>query len=86
MNKQNHECNFIINEDLQLLMIIPKASINILPYNLQDIIKNNKSIGYLYPIDFQIETYLKTKLHECYPKLPYLNFNQLYITYLNTIS
>lgn len=78
--------NLIINEDLQLMMIIPKKSINVLPHYLQNIMKNNKSIGYLYPSDFQIETYLKTKLHECFPKLPYLNFNQLHINYLNTIS
>lgn len=82
----NDETKYIINEDIQLLMIIPRASISVLPDNLQDIINNTKSIGYLYPIDFYIETYLKTKLHECHPKLPYLNFNQLHIAYLNTIS
>ena len=85
-NKDHDEPKHIINEDLQLLMIIPKNSINVLSEHLQRIIKQNKSVGYLYPIDFQIETYLKTKLHECYPRLPHLNLNHLHIAYLNTIS
>lgn len=78
--------NYDINSDIQLLMIIPKFSINVLPDHLQDIVRNNAQIGYLYPSDFEIETYLKTKLHECHPKLPYMHVNQLYINYLNTIS
>lgn len=78
--------NLIINEDLQLLMIIPCHSVSVLPEHLQNLVNNDMSIGYLYPIEFEIETYMKSKLHECSPILPQINLSDLQVSYLKTIS
>lgn len=78
--------NWDINEDIQLLMIIPYQSVAVLPHYLQHIVENDISVGYLYPISFEIETYLKSKLHECSPKLPQINVADLQVSYLKTIS
>lgn len=78
--------HYEVNEDVQLLIIIPKSSMSVLPTHLQNVVSYNQSIGYMYPTDFKIQTYLKTKLHECLPKLPHINIDQIYAAHLNTIS
>jgi 5'-3' exonuclease len=76
----------VISPDLQLLMIIPYISIEVLPKELQDIVKEAVQIGHYYPINFKICSYMKTKLHECIPILPQLNVSEIQIAYLNMIS
>jgi 5'-3' exonuclease len=89
VNKSNitqKKQTYDISSDLQLLMILPIHSKLILPMELQELVSNTSSIGHFYPEDFKIQSYLKTKLHECFPILPKLNINELQIAYLNTIS
>lgn len=74
-----------IDTGLQLLLILPISSIDVLPEHLQSIMKQFK-YGHYYPSTFTIQTYLKTKLHECVPVLPKIHFQDLKIAYLNTIS
>lgn len=76
---------YIITPDIQLLLILPKMSINILPEYLQKMISHD-DMGYYYPIKFKIQTYLKTKLHECYPVLPTIDISHVQVVYLNMIS
>lgn len=82
----NEKTQFKISSDLQLLMILPIQSKDVLPIELQDIVNENSSVGYYYPNEFKIGSYLKTKLHECFPILPIFNINELQTVYLNTIS
>jgi len=64
---------FITNE-LQLLIVIPKTSKNLLNDRLQKIMED-KSIGlyHMFPLKYKIHTYLKTHLWECFPELPKIN-------------
>lgn len=78
--------NWTINSDLQLLMIIPYLSKDILQVELQSLMDKDSSIGFYYPTTFKIQSYLKTKLHECFPILPELNIEELNLAYLNMIS
>ena len=75
-----------IDENIQLMLIMPLSSIEVLPQKLQDIMTSDLNVRHYYPIEFKIETYLKTKLHECYPILPHICVNDLHVAYLNTIS
>lgn len=74
-----------IDTRLQLLLILPISSLDVMSDELKDIMKSFE-YGHYFPRDFKIQTYLKTKLHECIPILPKLNFNDLELAYLNTIS
>lgn len=64
---------FITNE-LQLLIVIPKTSKNLLNNRLQKIMED-KTIGlyHMFPLKYKIHTYLKTHLWECFPELPKIN-------------
>jgi len=63
---------------LQLLIVLPRESIKLL---------NNKYICYvtdkynglyhMYPLDYEIQTFLKTHLWECAPILPLININYI---------
>lgn len=75
-----------INTDLQLLMILPVQSKHILNKNLQDIMCTPNEISYCYPSEYYIETYLKTKLHECHPSIPIIDYTILNKHYLKLIS
>ena len=81
----NYPC-YQISSDLQLLMILPIHSIDVIPLELRGLLSPESSIGHYYPHDFKIQSYLKTKLHECCPILPRLNVNELQVAYLNIIS
>jgi 5'-3' exonuclease len=65
-----------LHSNAQLLMVIPPSSFNILPCNLQKLVKNTL-ISYLFPENFQIEVYLKTFLWECCPKLPSIKVREV---------
>jgi 5'-3' exonuclease len=81
----NYE-SMTINSDLQLLMILPSLSKDTLPVELQPLMNKNSPIGYFYPSTFKIQSFLKTKLHECFPILPDFNIDELNLAYLNIIS
>ena len=73
-----------ITTDIQLLLILPKLSINILPEHLRHIM-TNRELGMYYPKNFSIHTYLKTKLHECFPILPIIDISLLEFHIMKTI-
>lgn len=66
-----------IEPELQLLMILPVQSKSLLPKALQHLMTRESPIGYMYPKTFQLQTYLKTKLHECIPMLPKLQVKRI---------
>ena len=71
---------------LQLLMILPIQSKHILNKKLQDIMCTPNEISYCFPSEYHIETYLKTKLHECHPNIPIIDYTILNNHYLKLIS
>jgi 5'-3' exonuclease len=75
-----------INTDIQLLMILPINSIKLLNRNTQSLMMFPSSISHLYPLNFDIQTYQKAKLHECCPILPTIDFKSIQLSYLNIIS
>jgi len=68
--------DFKINEVIQLMLVIPPSSFNILPTNVQSLMKNAK-LAYMFPYQFQINTYLKTFLWECSPVLPNIHVTKI---------
>jgi 5'-3' exonuclease len=74
-----------INTDEQLLMILPKQSFKLLNPLIKKEIKNSAIHNY-YPITCYIESYLKQKLHECIPKLPQIDINEIKYIYLKSTS
>ena len=73
--------NIKITIPLQLLMILPPSSSYLIKNKkhkelMTDI---NKGVLHYYPINFEVETYLKNWLWLCHPKLPDID-----ITYLNS--
>jgi 5'-3' exonuclease len=70
------ECT--ISSPVQLMAILPKHSHGLLPEDLQRALrKPSTGIAHLFPDTYPIETYLKTHLWECHPKLPILDFGAL---------
>ena len=67
-------------------MILPYLSKDILPLELQSFMEKDSPVGYFYPTSFKIQSFLKTKLHECFPILPDFNIEELNHAYLNIIS
>lgn len=74
-----------ISPQIQLMIILPIQSIEVLPDDLKAAMQSNNII-HMYPIKFDIESYMKYKLHECFPILPHVDIKELRIAYLNTIS
>ena len=76
-----------ISAELQLLLIMPIQSQNIVPSNVLGLMVSDKSpIRYMFPRKFDIETYGKVKLHECSPKLPVIEINEFISAYRNWTS
>lgn len=60
-----------ISSDMQLLIILPLKSQEVLPEKLRKSMTDPKyGIAHLFPAEYHIETYLKTYLWECIPYLP----------------
>lgn len=74
-----------ISSHIQLLIILPIQSKEVLPDDLKQIMEC-RNIAHLYPLKFDIESYMKYKLHECFPILPHIDIKELQLVYLNTIS
>ena len=63
-----------ITNDLQLLIVIPKSSKNLLNSKLVKFMDNEKlGLYHMFPLKYKIHTYLKTHLWECFPELPKIN-------------
>ena len=66
------------NPSRSLLMVVPPSSFDVLPENLQKIARRiDSGIAHTFPIDFKINTYLKIWTHECKPKLPSVEIENL---------
>jgi 5'-3' exonuclease len=88
LQKQENSCEPLIDvhSDLQLLLILPIQSKDCLPDEVSDLMSEESEIGFYYPINFKIQSYLKTKLHECHPILPSIDIETIQTVYLKTIS
>ena len=64
----------------QLLLILPIQSNHLLNFD-EDLksltIDSKKGFTHLFPIEFKIQTFLKTQLHECFPVLPMINIYKI---------
>lgn len=70
--------NFEITPDLQLLCVIPKRSVNILPDHLKVFMTDPaKGCIHYYPDEFRLCTFMKKFLWECVPLLPEINMERL---------
>lgn len=68
-----------ITNDLQLLMILPPDSKNLIKNKYHKLMeKNNSGVYHYYPKDFTISCYLKKWLWLCKPKLPDIDIKYLH--------
>jgi 5'-3' exoribonuclease 1 len=68
--------NGFLHPHAQLLCIMPPESLAILPKRVQEIMTSDAyGCGYMFPIDFHLQTYMKTHLWECTPVLPQLDID-----------
>ena len=75
-----------VEPELQLLLILPTQSASLLPKHLRWLMHDGSPISYMYPVDFRVETYLKTRLHECIPRIPIMQPSDVAHHYLNSPS
>lgn len=76
--KPINELNNFINKNEQLLIVIPKKSINVLPNNLKKfMIEEKYGLTYLFPLSFKYITYLKDKDWQYVPVLPLIDINKI---------
>lgn len=62
----------------QLMLVLPYQSLNLLPEKYKEVILDTKNgLAHLYPITFQVNTFLKSQLWECMPYLPALNIDKI---------
>jgi 5'-3' exonuclease len=67
-----------VHPHVQLLCIMPSESKNILPKQVQRVMQDdNKGCTYMFPNDYDIQTYMKIHLWECTPVLPVLDISGL---------
>lgn len=67
-----------ITTELQLLMILPPSSINLIDNKYHKLMKDiNSGVLHYYPLDFDISCYLKKWLWLCKPKLPDIDIELL---------
>ena len=75
--------NFKLDANIQLLMVLPPQSIDILPIKLQPIMKDvNIGCVHYVPNKFKLSTYLKYFGWECTPVLPNIDIDHL----VNTVN
>lgn len=67
---------------LQLLLVLPPQSKQLLPLHLRPIM-TDLDLGCVqyYPWRFEVHTYLKTKMWECCPAIPNINIENIYHAY-----
>ena len=67
-----------VTPQLQLLMVLPPQSVDLLPPELQSYMTDmTKGCLHYYPKDFKTQTYLKNKGWECIPVLPLVDVSRL---------
>jgi 5'-3' exonuclease len=63
---------------IQLLIVLPKYSFNLLSKRHQRYMLDiYGGLFHLYPVKYNIQTFLKTQLWECSPSLPLINLNYI---------
>ena len=63
---------------IQLLIVLPKYSVNLLSKKHQRYMLDIYSgLFHLYPVKYEIQTFIKTQLWECSPILPLININYI---------
>lgn len=75
-----HCCSTRITPEMQLLLVLPRSSHNLLPEKFRNVY--HSELKYLYPTKFFIDTHLNTYLHQCIPFIPNFNLDKV----LNYVS
>jgi 5'-3' exonuclease len=84
INTRNNKNDPVIEPIIQLLLVLPPQSIEILPDKYKVIMNNiNFNCMHYYPISFNLSTYLKYFGWECIPILPEINIKHLIENYNN---
>ncbi len=73
-----------LNESIQLLLVIPPSSFQVLPTTIKSLTTHSKLL-YMFPIKFELHTYLRHYLWECAPILPSINVSKI-VKMVNSIS
>lgn len=67
-----------VNSSIQLLIVLPKDSVNLLQPNHRKYMEDVRSgLYHMYPKEYKIYTFLKTHLWECVPNLPFINIKNI---------
>jgi 5'-3' exoribonuclease 2 len=70
--------NTFVTPYIQLLIVLPKYSVNLLAKKYQRYMLDIYSgLFHMYPVKYEIQTFLKTQLWECSPILPLINLNYI---------
>lgn len=78
IDTQQQEQDFEIIDKEQLLLVLPYKSLNLIPkYQKQKIDDIQQGYSHLYPVSFQVKTFLKTQLWECTPVLPAIDLKKI---------
>ena len=71
---------------LQLLLVLPPQSIDLLPENLRPLMTDiHHGCAHFYPHEFKVMTYLKHKLWECSPMIPHIDINKV-VSFIRSVS
>jgi 5'-3' exonuclease len=63
---------------MQLLIVLPRESIKLLNNKYRSYVSDKyNGLYHMYPLDYEIQTFLKTHLWECAPILPLININYI---------
>ena len=65
-----------LNESIQLMLVIPPSSFHVLPKEIRSLVSHTK-LSYMFPVKFDMHTYLRQQLWECSPILPSINVNKI---------
>jgi 5'-3' exonuclease len=70
--------NCFVKPYIQLLIVLPKYSVKLLPKKYQRYMLDiYGGLFHMYPVKYNIQTFLKTQLWECSPILPLINLNYI---------
>ena len=70
--KEKYPKDIFCEPIVQLLSILPRESIGCIPLKYKKAMEN-PALDYLYPKDYKIQTFMKTKIWECSQVLPPIN-------------
>ena len=77
LNK-NDKNGYFVNSNIQLLIVLPKESKNLLNDKNKKYMEDiSKGLYHMYPEKYKIQTFLKTHLWECTPILPNINLKYI---------